>query len=733
MTLIDRIIEACHTYKNTLLYYKDCQKQDLSTLKKLISEEKIKKLKTIEEKDFYVCSNEKNIQPLTANRKRLSPFSENILEKILSGNNDYDHGGYHNAIFEDILKTYNLRFTYYLISIDESMETFSKAEQYINLKPLHNMQIGEIVFIFDKNKQTISAKAKIIKIDKEKQYFVLEKPELLERTITYLDTNKLPLENPINIVKINTIHSILSNTKNEKGNNMSIPRTSISAHQINTKTFSLNQILYGSPGTGKTYSTIDKALEILGFGIKDLNILDHEKIQSAISHLNLDSKFEQNIKKIKNENRAKAKTLFDFYHQEGKIKFTTFHQNYGYEEFIEGIKPNINNSGNSEEIKYKIEDGIFKTISNLANQKNDFDSFYDFFTNKQRLLRGKERTPLLFDKNQQGTLTARFLNGEKLLSISKDKITKLFTYFRDKEDDFYTMKDIAKEMAQIVGKDSLPPTAYWTIMNYYFIYYTKPYILIIDEINRGNISKIFGELITLIEPSKRIGADEELQAVLPYSKKPFGVPNNLYIIGTMNTADRSITSLDTALRRRFEFVEMMSDPTKLEKLEVHDKKGKIDIKLDNLLRAINDRIEFLYDREKTIGHAFFLSEDKDHKGIITLEQLKGIFQNKIIPLLQEYFYNDYEAIQAVLNDNGMIRPKDSKGENNKDFLTMGKFKDFLNSRGLDEKKIFEITPKNEEKLWDDPNTYKKIYGEDSKDKAQVKNNEANPSNPIDNK
>ncbi|MBQ7675446.1 MAG: AAA family ATPase [Campylobacter sp.] len=184
---------------------------------------------------------------------------------------------------------------------------------------------------------------------------------------------------------------------------------------------------------------------------------------------------------------------------------------------------------------------------------------------------------------------------------------------------------------------------------------SKKYILIIDEINRGNISKIFGELITLIEESKRIGNSEELRVALPYSGKKFdngkgfGVPKNLYIIGTMNTADRSIALIDTALRRRFEFVEMMPKAGLL-KDEKNEPLMIESVNLQELLKAMNERIEFLLDREHTIGHAYFI-------GVANLSDLRKAFKNKIIPLLQEYFYDDYEKIRAVLNDNGMITDK----------------------------------------------------------------------------
>lgn len=181
----------------------------------------------------------------------------------------------------------------------------------------------------------------------------------------------------------------------------------------------------------------------------------------------------------------------------------------------------------------------------------------------------------------------------------------------------------------------------------------KNYVLIIDEINRGNVSQIFGELITLLEEDKRIGKDFELKVKLPYSpEEVFGVPSNLYIIGTMNTADRSVEALDTALRRRFSFVEMMPDPKLL--------KDNVDgINLQEVLETINKRIEVLKDREHQIGHSYFMpKKDENKKEIpLTADDVKLVFQNKIVPLLQEYFYGDYEKIRLVLG-NSFVKQKE---------------------------------------------------------------------------
>lgn len=173
----------------------------------------------------------------------------------------------------------------------------------------------------------------------------------------------------------------------------------------------------------------------------------------------------------------------------------------------------------------------------------------------------------------------------------------------------------------------------------------KKFVLVIDEINRGNISRIFGELITLIEDSKREGADEALSVTLPYSKKEFSVPKNIYLIGTMNSSDRSLTGLDIALRRRFTFVEM---PPKAELLNDVSVEG---LNIGKLLEIINQRIEVLLDRDHCIGHANFMTLKKDP----SLTNLAQIFKQKIIPQLQEYFFDDWSKINMVLNANGMLR------------------------------------------------------------------------------
>lgn len=315
----------------------------------------------------------------------------------------------------------------------------------------------------------------------------------------------------------------------------------------------LNRIFYGPPGTGKTFRTTGAALEILDPGFYEENKTDRRKLRGRFAEL-----------------RA-----------QGRVEFVTFHQSFGYEEFVEGIRP-VMDGKHRRKIEYEVADGVFKRICKAA--KDDVD---------------------------------------------------------------------------------------------------RPYVLIIDEINRGNISRIFGELITLIEESKRTDGPDEIIATLPYSKESFTVPANLHIIGTMNTADRSIALLDTALRRRFKFTEMMPDSSMLAEVVIED------VNISAMLSAINERIEAIYDRDHQIGHTYMLELKKSG----TIGLLSDIFRDSILPLLQEYFYDDWEKIDAVLNGNGFVVKSD---------LPKMKSADSVNR----DKKIWRVAGEDAFRV---PGNYMKIY------------------------
>ena len=340
-----------------------------------------------------------------------------------------------------------------------------------------------------------------------------------------------------------------------------------------TAVHQLNQILYGPPGTGKTYRATTCAMAIVK-GIE--------------------------ADEVTSEHRTEFRSLrFDPTTATGQIAMVTFHQNYSYEDFVEGIRPRL---GDGDDIAYELRPGIFRRIADAA--------------------------------------------------------------WADPE---------------------------------------RRYVLIIDEINRGNIPRILGELITLIEPSRRLGEEDETTVILPYSTDSFGVPGNLHIIGTMNTADRSILPLDTALRRRFDHVEMMPDP---DHPLIADSIAGIDLR--KMLKAINARISLLLDRERQIGHTYLFN-------VNDIESLASKFRVTILPLLAEYFYDDWSRIRHVLGEAAFVVVKPD-----------GEHASGLASEGLldPDTAIHEVLPATAME-WQDPVQYRCIYD----DAASVGGNQPRTENP----
>lgn len=428
------------------------------------------------------------------------------------------------------------------------------------------------------------------------------------------------------------------------------------------KEFDKNLILYGPPGTGKTYNSAIYAVAICdGKSVDELT--DYDAVMARYNEL------------------KKA----------GRIAFTTFHQSYGYEEFIEGIKPIIDE--NTQDVGYTIEPGVFKEFCQNAKStvhtRNDNSIDAGARIWKLTIMNGElnkvkqecfeennVRMGFDIDSDEAHSFVEDVRLGDIILSFkTRKKIDGIAIVTDDaielKDKSMYKTarsvkwlaKDIDEDITNINNGKLLHRMTFAKVPNMnlkdvielakkvnpdlesaVIEENTEPYVFVIDEINRGNISKIFGELITLIEGTKRAGMPEAASAILPYSGDEFSVPANVYILGTMNTADRSIALMDTALRRRFQFIEMMPDSDVLRRIHA-DKVGDLDMVA--ILDKINERITFLYDREHTIGHAFFTGLRDD----ASIEKLQSIFEKSVIPLLQEYFYEDYQKIQLVLGDN----------------------------------------------------------------------------------
>lgn len=464
-----------------------------------------------------------------------------------------------------------------------------------------------------------------------------------------------------------------------------------------------NLILYGPPGTGKTYNTAFEAVKLCD-GV--INYPETVKGRFALM---------KRYKELVTEKR---------------IGFVTFHQNYDYETFVEGLRPETGeNEGGSAGFRLEARAGIFREICSLADQARNRTapsaaaSGYDF--SGRRFWKMGQGAIGTEDDVYESAVAHNYITLGWGGSI--DWSDERFSTFDEIQDEWLRQNpndrtpsnwtqtwpfrcemqigDIVivpygntafRAIAEVTGDYRFEPSAEgyyahrrdvrwlltldeplpldtivdgnFTMRTLYSVQSNRvnlpalgrliagdsdnsgdaeavsdgvpdQFVLIIDEINRANISKVFGELITLIEPDKRLGMPNELTLTLPYSKKrDFGVPANLHIVGTMNTADRSIALLDTALRRRFNFREMAPEPGLLA-----DASKRTGIDLVLVLTTINQRIEYLIDREHRIGHAFFI-------GCETAEQVHAAMRDKVIPLLQEYFFEDWSRIHGVLGD-----------------------------------------------------------------------------------
>ena len=463
-----------------------------------------------------------------------------------------------------------------------------------------------------------------------------------------------------------------------------------------------NQILFGPPGTGKTFDTRRRAVSLADPDwYLELSEQDLE-----------DSEF-----------RASIVQKYRELEEQSNIAFVTIHQSVSYEDFIEGIRASSKNGA----VTYDIEDGIFKRMADsasaslsaansddtdqpldlssrkiwkisLGNTQRDDENIYSECLERGYIALGYgrsldfsgcatlEQVSNVFDQHDPAELEnsnfpAKVVNLFKNrlqvgdLVIVSDGNTKFraigevageYEYLTDEPIERFHQARPVKWLR--IFEQSVPRELVFrkaiTQMSFYelktsTLYLDKlaellgalpsqrqmaQYVVILDEINRGNISRIFGELITLLEPDKRLNQTDERKVILPYSKEPFVLPDNLHVIGTMNTADKSLAQLDLALRRRFEFIEMMPEPQLLEGVSVYG------VDLAELLTTLNARIELLLDRDHQLGHAYFwpvlTATDSDTRRT----RLAHAFRVKIIPLLQEYFYADWERIRWVLND-----------------------------------------------------------------------------------
>lgn len=454
------------------------------------------------------------------------------------------------------------------------------------------------------------------------------------------------------------------------------------AEPLEGVTYPMNMILFGPPGTGKTYRARACAVAIC----------DGRRLDDVLAAMGDPDGY------------AEVAERYDQLVADGRVGFTTFHQSYGYEEFIEGLRPEYDEDKGV--VTYPLRKGAFLDFCEAAEDAVAVASAGDgvprFVENpRPRVWKMGLKTSgvadLLETCRSEGSLRMGWENVGATevdnCSDITDQNRRAINAFQEEMQpgDFVVIPgaissryDVAVVTGDFEWDDSLPSAprkraAQWIgsvgkadflplnggkALTQQTVYEltrvspsklleimgmsdtdtergaksAKPYVFIIDEINRGNVSKVFGELITLLEPSKRKGAPEEALVRLPYSGDMFGVPANVHVLGTMNTADRSIALMDTALRRRFEFTEVMPEPALLHGIEVEG------VDVERMLSIMNGRIELLYDRDHTLGHAYLMGLRAEP----SLKRLAQIFGTRLIPLLQEYFFDDYRKIRSVL-------------------------------------------------------------------------------------
>lgn len=486
-----------------------------------------------------------------------------------------------------------------------------------------------------------------------------------------------------------------------------------------TSVHPLNQILYGPPGTGKTYSTAEWALAMLQ--------------NRPVAEVREEYKHRHNL----------VRAELARYREREQVQFVTFHQSFSYEDFVEGIKPKLT----GEQLAYRVEPGVFQQLSQAAKRAwqypgqaataaapvADFDTVYAaYIQHLQEELKPSGTIPVqtmtgakaqIIGIKSGDIIVMKHEGSQYTFSVGKKWSALVYEKYERAED----IVPMNQKMLDIGGPNA---SLQWTLFRHLKAFEQQQFpaeqnpdatalapipaadglarfVLIIDEVNRGNVASIFGELITLLEDDKRAGQTDEQSVQLPYSKNQFTVPPNLHLLGTMNTADRSVEALDTALRRRFAFVEMPPLPQLLspaemvarlwwryEELTWKDKvylaaeqplyellgcplttvaeqdplweavkKGQdpkqvlkgvnfTGVNLQLLLDVINQRLEYLLGRDYRLGHAWLMN-------VGSLEQLRQAFRNKVIPQLQEYFYGNWGRIGQILGPDFVVKTADA--------------------------------------------------------------------------